>query len=129
MRKKMKKNLLTLMFVVTFLCFGATFASAKNSSPTKNSVNVSAKAVSTKIKALTAKCKFDECGYELSVLVGANDLYEYYCAAGGYQGSCQSQLASRLIQLGNEYVACLNGNQAKNTDRTMDRNKIEKSQV
>jgi hypothetical protein len=55
----MKKNLLTLMFIVTFLCFGATFASAKTSSPTKNSVNVSAKAMSIKIKALKAKCKQD----------------------------------------------------------------------
>jgi ABC-type transporter MlaC component len=93
MRKKMKKNLLTLMFVVTFLCFGATFASAKTSSPIENSVNTSAKAMSIKIKALKAKCKQD-CGFELQNLQNINDIYESYCAAGGYQSSCQPGLAA-----------------------------------
>jgi hypothetical protein len=113
MRKKMKKNLLTLMFVVTFLCFGATFASAKTSSPTKNSANVSkktsaAKAISNKIEALKAKCKANvPCQSQLQDLLEANFFYGIACADGGYQVGCSPIDEAYLIQTASIYELCL----------------------
>jgi hypothetical protein len=129
----MKKNLLTLVFVVSVVCFGATFASAKTSLSSKNSASASKKAsaikaYTNKIKTLKAKCKHD-CGMELQLLMNINDFYESACAPQ-YLSSCEPGLASAVITAGGDFEACLaDEQQAKKMDRTMDRNKIEMSQV
>jgi hypothetical protein len=133
--EKMKKNLLTFMFVVALLGFGVSVASAKNSSTTGNTVTVSkksiaAKAISKKIKTLTAKCKVHDCGIELQNLMNINDLYEAACAPN-YLVGCSSQLESAVIAAGNSFQACLNEElQAKKVDQTKNRykNKLEKNQ-
>lgn len=119
------------MFVIAFICVGVSVTSAKNSSSSENSVNVSkrllaANPISNKIKA---RCKADDCGQELSELQNINDIYEGACAPN-YLGSCEPGLAGAVIRAGERYEACLNSPyQAKNIDRTMDRKNIEKTQI
>lgn len=127
----MKKNLLTFLFVVAFLCGGALAVSAKNTLLPANSVAVSksAKKVSKEIKSLKANCKFDDCGYELQFLLDVNDFYNQQCAPN-YYSSCEPDLANALIRAGNDYEACLDSPyQSKKVDRNMDRKKIEQHQA
>lgn len=136
MRKKMKKNLLTLMFVIAFICIGVSVASAKNSSSPGNSVAVSkrlspAKTISNKIKALKAKCGVaDPCAAQLADLVDANFFYEIQCADGGYLVGCAPRDEAYLLQCADRYELCLwyNG-YSKNIDKTMARNKRQRSNV
>lgn len=128
----MKKNLLTLMFVIAFICVGVSVASAKNASSLGNSVAVSkrlspAKIISNKIKALKARCGVDDCGHELSLLLNINDIYEDACAPD-YIVGCDSGLEAAVIKAGEDYEACLNsGPVSKNLDKTMNRNKTIKA--
>lgn len=125
----MKKNLLTLMFVVALLCGSALVVSAKTSSSPANSVAVSKKVsvANTKAKSLEARCKANSaCGEELFVLLFWNAVYEYYCAPD-YSVSCEQGTANAVINAGYAYEQCLNNPLlSKNTDRTMDRNKTVK---
>ncbi len=132
----MKKNLLTLVFVITFLCFGATFASAKTSSSTENSTTVSkkisaAKAISKKIKALEAKCATGPCANELYDLIDANNTYIILCASSNYPVGCGGQQEVYLLQTAEAYENCLMWNyiSLKNTDKKMNRNKWQESKV
>ena len=124
----MKKNLLTFLFVIAFICVGVSFASAKNSSSTGNSIAVSkrlspAKTISNKIKALEAKCRLVPCQSQLQDLLEANFFYEIQCAGGGYQLGCGDE--AYLLQTADIYELCLwwNGYSLKNTDKKMDRDK------
>lgn len=126
----MKKNLLTLMFVIAFVCVGVSVASAKNSSSPRNSVAVSKKILVAKTKAnsLKARCNvLIPCSGELTVLLLVNSLYESYCASGNYQVSCAPFLAGALIDAGNAYQGCMDVFISKNIDRKIDRKKTEKS--
>ena len=125
----MKKNLLTFMFVIAFLCGGALAVSAKTFSSSGNSVAVSkrlsvAKNTSIKNKGLKAKCM--ACQYELENLVTNNAVYEAACASGGYQNDCAPVARLLLLQSAEDYEECIywdlyfNG---KNIDKTKDRNK------
>jgi hypothetical protein len=119
----MKKNLLTLMFVLAFICVGVSVASAKNSSSSKNSVSES-KATVNKIKALRAVCNTD-CGQLLAELQTLNENYEASCAPT-YFWLCQRATADTLIDMGNEYNAnCANYPvSVTNVDRNINRNKL-----
>lgn len=127
----MKKNLLTLMFVIAFICVGVSVASAKNYSSPENSVAVSkrlspAKIISNEIKGLKARCGLQDCGIELQLLLNINDIYEQACPPP-YYASCEPGLAGAVISAGNDYENCLNSPySSKNTDGTMDRNKTAK---
>lgn len=130
----MKKNLLTFLFVVAFLCGGALVVSAKNSSPSANSVAVSkrlsvAKTISNKTKALKARCEVGRgCGAELAMLFLWNTLYESVCAPD-YITGCSPLLENALTGVGTRYEECLNNparSSVRNIDRNMDRNKIQK---
>lgn len=126
----MKKNLLSFLFVIAFLCSGALVVSAKNTSSSANSVAVSKNVLVAKTKAnsLEARCKVEvPCSGELTVLLLVNSLYESYCAEGGYQVSCAPFVAGALIDAGNAYQGCMDVFLSKNTDRTVDRKKTEKS--
>lgn len=127
----MKKNLLSFLFVIAFLCGGALAVSAKTSSSPANSVAVSKKVLvaNTKAKSLKVKCKpVTGCGGELLLLLTVNSIYESACAPD-YLASCSPGLASYLQGAGMAYEACMsNPLLSKNTDKTMDRNKTEKSQ-
>lgn len=126
----MKKNLLTLMFVIAFICVGVSVASAKNASSLGNSVAVSkklspAKTISNKIKALEAICNgMVPCAAQLDWLLQVNQIYEFDCAAGGFQVGCSPDAERDLIEAANIYELCLwwNGHM-KNIDKTKDRNK------
>lgn len=126
----MKKNLLTFLFVVAFLCGSALVVSARNSSSPTNSVAVTKTLLVAKIKAklLKARCEDETgCGSELRLLLGLNALYEERCASGGYSASCETELATYLIRAGELFEQCLDmRNVAKNIDGTIDRNKREK---
>jgi hypothetical protein len=131
MRKKMKKNLLTLMFIVTFLCFGATFASAKTSSASGNSVSASkklspAKNISNKINALKAKCAMQVCASQLDDLIDAANHYEIICGGTGYPVGCGGAWETYLINAAAIYELCLayNSYLRTNTDKKMDRNTV-----
>jgi hypothetical protein len=130
-RKKMKKNLLTLMFVIAFICVGVSVASAKNASSSANSVAVSKKVLVSKTKAnsLKAICMVADCGHELQLLLNINDIYEQACPPP-YSASCEPDLANAVIRAGNDYEQCLNSPpyNAKNIDRTVNRNKAIKPQ-
>lgn len=126
----MKKNLLTFLFVIAFICVGVSAASAKDSSSLGNSVAVSkrlsvAKTISDKIKSLKARCAAGDCQLELDILLKINDVYGELCAPR-YSGGCASDLERLLIRVADDYERCYYGNFAKNMDRDMDRNKIEK---
>lgn len=80
----MKKKFLTLMFVIAFLCVGASAASAKNSSPSANPVVAPsklspAKTLSNKTKSLKTICKAAPCDSERDALIAANAVYDSYC--------------------------------------------------
>lgn len=125
----MKKNFLTLMFVVAFL-FGSALVvsakSAKTSSSPANSVAVSKKVLLAKTKAnsLKVECKSEQmCASELALLLAYNALYEYNCAPD-YIVGCSPTLEYLLIGAGMAYEHCISyPHMSKNTDRTMDRNK------
>lgn len=125
----MKKNLLTFLFVIVLVCAGALVVSAKNTSSSANSVAVSKRVLvaNTKAKSLEARCENNRCGFELRVLLELNAYYEQSCAPL-YLGSCEPRLADAVIQAGDEFEQCLDDRLlAKNIDRTIDRNKREKS--
>lgn len=126
----MKKNLLTLMFVIAFICVGVSVASAKSSSSLGNSVAGSKKVLvaNTKAKSLKVKCMPEAaCADELAVLLAVNAVYEYNCAPN-YVVGCSSTLENMLIGAGMNYENCLlNSINSKNTDRTINRNKTVKS--
>ena len=124
----MMKNLLSFLFVIAFLFGGALAVSAKTSSSPANSVAVSKRVlvVMAKANSLKTRCKFDDCGIELQLLLNINDIYEQACPPP-YYASCEPGLASALITAGNDYERCLNSPlNSKNTDETMDRNKTAK---
>ena len=122
----MKKNLLTLMFVIAFICVGVTVASAKNTSSSANSSSVSKKlsVAKGKIKSLKANCKgLQLCDSILNDVILWNGIYNFWCAPD-YLSSCAPWVADTLIDLGNAWASCMN--LSKNTDKTIDRNKTEK---
>ena len=138
----MKKNLLTFLFMVVLVCAGALVVSAKNTSSSANSALVSKDVLVAKTKvnskeltkaralanSLKARCKVDiPCSGELTMLLLLNSAYESYCGSGGYQVSCAPFLADMLIAAGGAYEGCMNVYYSKNTDRTIDRKKTEKS--
>lgn len=129
----MKKNLLTLMFIIAFICVGVSVASAKNSSSLGNSVAVSKRLSPAKIKALEAKCgPLMACDYELQELLFNNMLYENQCAAGGYQVGCAPIATLILLQSAADWEDCMirsGGFNSKNIDKNMDRNKRQRSNV
>ncbi len=108
----MKKNLLTFLFLIAFICVGVSVASAKNSSSSGNLVAMSkrlspAKAISNKIKALEAKCRLVPCQSQLQDLLEANFFYGIWCADGGYQVGCSPAEEAYLIQTAEIYEFCL----------------------
>ncbi len=125
----MKKNLLTFVFVIAFLCGGALAVSAKTASSSGNSVAVSkrispAKTISNKIKALEAKCAMVPCESQLIDLIDANAYYEILCGGTGYPVGCGGLAEQYLLERAAVYELCLwwNG-YSKNIDKTKDRNK------
>lgn len=126
----MMKNLLSFLFVIAFLCCGALAVSAKTSSSPANSVAVSKRVLvaNTKANSLKTRCKIGiGCSQELSILMAINAVYEYNCAPD-YVTGCSPTLESMLTGAGDVYESCLSSPfLSKNTDRTMDRNKTEKS--
>ena len=123
----MQKSLITIIFVMAFVCGGVLVVSAKNSSPSNNSASVAkkAKAIANKIKAIKARCTTD-CVELLETLLSVNEDYEAACAPV-YFWLCQRDLADLLVDIGNEYNDnCANYLPiiAKNTDRSINRNKL-----
>lgn len=127
----MKKNLLTFLFVIAFICVGVSVASAKNTSSTEKPVAVSkklspAKIISNKIKALEAKCgtTMTPCASQLQDLINANFFYEIQCAPNFLVGCAPGEEAN-LLRAAAIYEGCLwwNGYNSKNIDKTKDRNK------
>lgn len=125
----MRKNLLTLMFVIAFICVGVSVASAKDTSSPENSVAESkglspAKIISNKINALEAKCEGAQpCASQLQALLEANFFYEIQCAPN-YLVGCAPGEEANLLHAANIYELCLwwNGHM-KNIDKTRDWNK------
>lgn len=131
----MKKNLLTFLFVMVFVCGGALVVSAKNTSSPANSVAVSKNLLSSKDKAkelykarvlansLKNKCGGGGgCGNELAFLIISNDIYSSYCAEGGYQVGCAPVLEGVLLFAAAAYEACISGF-TSNIDKEVNRNK------
>lgn len=130
-RKIMKKNLLTLMFVIAIICVGSSVASAKKHSSPANSVAGAKKllAANTRANSLRAGCNVRRtCGAELAMLFFWNGLYESSCAPN-YVVGCSQFLENQVIGAGMAYEACLNNPlSSKNIDSNIDRNKAEKPQ-
>lgn len=132
----MKKNLLVFLFVITFMCVGASVVSAKTpaSSETPNSMSkrlLVAKAFSNKIKALKAKCNVAApCQQQLDNLIAINTIYDDACGPD-YPLGCEPSIERSLREAATAYERCLNGELelSKNIDRTMDRKKVEKSRI
>ena len=127
----MKKNLLTFLFLIAFICVGVSVASAKNSSSPGKSVVVSKKVLVAKTKAASLKIRCEssgDCAAQLRDLLFFNAIYEYWCAPS-YASGCAPIAEGVLIGAGAAYEYCLNANASvlKNKDRNMVRNKTEKS--
>ncbi len=119
----MKKNLLTFLFVVAFLCCGTLVASAKTSLSSMNSAELSkaARTISNNIEALAAKCQVGmDCEGELHALREANKRYLLECSPP-YDASCAPRWARQLIVAGEQYDECVGGATSKNLFITKDR--------
>ena len=132
----MKKNLLTFLFVIAFVCVGTLVVSAKTPSSSENSANVSKRLVavktfSNKTKAVKAKCNAAPCDGLRDNLIALNTIYDNACGPA-YLSGCEPDLAGDLQRAGGAYENCLNGGSpelAVKTDRAIDRNKSVKSRV
>lgn len=129
-RKNIQKTILTLIFVVTFICVGNSVVSAITPS-SERSTAVSMKVLIAKAKALSlTKCVSNPrvpCEQQLNALIAANAVYEHYCAPD-YLITCRPDLANALMAAAAAYERCLDpildGPEARNINRHMKRNKL-----
>jgi hypothetical protein len=135
--EKMKKNLLTFMFVVALLGVGVSAVSAKTDVSSGNSATVSkkpsaAKVISNKINALKAKCTAGPCADELYDLIDANANYLILCSGTGFPVGCGGLAEIYLLQTAEAFEMCIQiygGNSSKHTDKKMDRSRMQESKV